>query len=86
MNPRRINVLQRWSLALADPRLVWIDLAAPVCNYAALLVADAECWSRTTLPKTASSGWLAPCSAASSAPTAHVATSSVSWRKSVSAR
>lgn len=43
---RLFNVLQRWSLALADLRLVWIDLAAPVRNYSALLVADAECWEQ----------------------------------------
>lgn len=48
---RLLNVLQRWSLALADPRLVWIDLAAPVRNYAALLVADAECWEQGHLPE-----------------------------------
>jgi hypothetical protein len=48
---RLFNVLQRWSLALADPRFVWIDLAAPVRNYAALLVADAECWEQDHLPE-----------------------------------
>jgi hypothetical protein len=48
---RLFNVLQRWSLALADPRFVWIDLAAPVRNYAALLVADAECWEQGHLPE-----------------------------------
>ena len=48
---RLFNVLQRWSMALADPRFVWIDLAAPVRNYAALLVADAECWEQGHLPE-----------------------------------
>jgi hypothetical protein len=48
---RLFNVLQRWSLALADPRFAWIDLAAPVRNYAALLVADAECWEQGHLPE-----------------------------------
>ena len=48
---RLFNVLQRWSLALADPRFIWIDLAAPVRNYAALLVADAECWEQGHLPE-----------------------------------
>jgi hypothetical protein len=48
---RLFNVLQRWSLALADPRFVWIDLAAPVRNYAALLVADTECWELGHLPE-----------------------------------
>ena len=48
---RLFNVLQRWSLALSDPRFVWIDLAAPVRNYAALLVADAECWEQGHLPE-----------------------------------
>jgi hypothetical protein len=48
---RLFNVLQRWSLALADPRLVWIEPAAPVRNYAALLVADAECWEQDHLPE-----------------------------------
>jgi hypothetical protein len=43
---RLFNVLQRWSPALADARLVWIDLAATARNYAALLVADAECWEQ----------------------------------------
>ena len=41
---RLFNVLQRWSVALADPRFVWIDPAAPVRNYAALLVANTESW------------------------------------------
>jgi hypothetical protein len=48
---RLFNVPQRWSLALADPRFAWIDLAAPVRNYAALLVADAECWEQGHLPE-----------------------------------
>jgi hypothetical protein len=48
---RLFNVLQRWSLALADPRFVWIDPTAPVRNYAALLVADAECWEQGHLPE-----------------------------------
>src|SRR5262249_16857807 len=48
---RLFNVLQRWSLALTDPRLVWIDLAAPVRNYAALLVAGTECWEQGHLPE-----------------------------------
>jgi hypothetical protein len=48
---RLFNVLQRWSLALADPRFVWIDPTAPVRNYAALLVADAECWEQEHLPE-----------------------------------
>ena len=48
---RLFNVLQRWSLALADSRFVWIELAAPVRNYAALLVADAECWEQGHLPE-----------------------------------
>lgn len=48
---RLFNVLQRWSLALADPRFAWIDPAAPVRNYAALLVADAECWEQDHLPE-----------------------------------
>ena len=56
---RLFNVLQRWSLALSDPRFVWIDLAAPVRNYAALLVADAECWEQDHLPedRVAPAGW-----------------------------
>jgi hypothetical protein len=48
---RLFNVLQRWSLALADPRFVWIDPMAPVRNYAALLVADAGCWEQQHLPE-----------------------------------
>lgn len=48
---RLFNVLQRWSLALADQRFFWIDLAAPVRNYEALLVADAECWEQGHLPE-----------------------------------
>jgi hypothetical protein len=48
---RLFNVLQRWSLALADPRFVWIDPTASVRNYAALLVADAECWEQEHLPE-----------------------------------
>jgi hypothetical protein len=48
---RLFNVLQRWSLALADPRFVWIDPTAPARNYAALLVADAECWEQEHLPE-----------------------------------
>jgi hypothetical protein len=48
---RLFNVLQRWSLALADPRFVWIDPTAPVRNYSALLVADAECWEQEHLPE-----------------------------------
>src|SRR5262249_11050215 len=48
---RLFNVLQRWSLALADPRFVWIDPTAPVRNYAALLVADVECWEQKHLPE-----------------------------------
>jgi hypothetical protein len=48
---RLFNVLQRWSLALADPRFIWIDPTAPVRNYAALLVADAECWEQEHLPE-----------------------------------
>jgi hypothetical protein len=48
---RLFNVLQRWSLALADPRFVWIEPAAPVRNYAALLVADVECWEQGHLPE-----------------------------------
>lgn len=48
---RLFNVLQRWSLALADPRFVWIDPTAPVRNYAALLIADAECWEQKHLPE-----------------------------------
>jgi HKD family nuclease len=47
---RLFNVLQRWSHALADPRFAWIDPTAPVRNYAALLVADAECWEQEHLP------------------------------------
>jgi hypothetical protein len=48
---RLFNVLQRWSLALVDPRFAWIDPAAPVRNYAALLVAAAECWEQGYLPE-----------------------------------
>ena len=48
---RLFNVLQRWSLALTDLRFAWIDPAAPVRNYAALLVADAECWEQGYLPE-----------------------------------
>jgi hypothetical protein len=48
---RLFNVLQRWSLALADPRFVWIDPTAPTRNYAALLVADTECWEQGHLPE-----------------------------------
>jgi hypothetical protein len=48
---RLFNVLQRWALALADPRFVWIDPTAPARNYAALLVADAECWEQEHLPE-----------------------------------
>lgn len=48
---RLFNVLQRWSLALVDPRFAWIDPAAPVRNYMALLVADAECWEQEYLPE-----------------------------------
>jgi hypothetical protein len=48
---RLLRVLQRWSLALADPRFMWIDPTAPVRNYAALLVADAECWEQEHLPE-----------------------------------
>jgi hypothetical protein len=48
---RLFNVLQRWSLALADPRFVWVDPTAPVRNYAALLVAVAECWEQEHLPE-----------------------------------
>jgi hypothetical protein len=48
---RLFNVLQRWSLALADPRFAWIDPAAPVRNYTALLIADAECWEQQYLPE-----------------------------------
>ena len=48
---RLFNVLQRWSLALADPRFAWIDPAAPVRNFAALLIGDAECWEQEYLPE-----------------------------------
>lgn len=51
LRTRLFNVLQRWSLALADPRFIWIDPTAPVRNYAALLVADAECWEQEHLPE-----------------------------------
>ncbi len=48
---RLFNVLQRWSLALADPRFVWIDPTAPARNYAALLIADTDCWEQGHLPE-----------------------------------
>jgi len=51
LQTRLFNVLQRWSLALADPRFVWIDPTAPARNYGALLVAHAECWEQEHLPE-----------------------------------
>jgi hypothetical protein len=51
LRARLFNVLQRWSLALSDPRFAWIDPTAPVRNYVALLIADAECWEQTHLPE-----------------------------------
>src|SRR4029077_13474274 len=51
LQARLFNVLQRWSVALADPRFAWIDPTAPTRNYAALLVADAECWEQEHLPE-----------------------------------
>ena len=41
---RLFNLLERWSQALGDPRLFWIDPLAPVRNYAAILTALVECW------------------------------------------
>lgn len=48
---RLFNVLERWSGALGDPRLLWVDPMAPVRNYAAILAALVECWTQ---------GFLAP--------------------------
>lgn len=48
---RLFNVLQRWALALSDPRFAWIGTAAPIRNYGALLVACAECWEQAYLPE-----------------------------------
>jgi hypothetical protein len=47
---RVFNVLERWCGALNDPRFAWIDPAAPVRNYSALLAALARCWQENFLP------------------------------------
>jgi hypothetical protein len=47
---RVFNVLERWCGALNDPRFAWIDPAAPVRNYSALLAALARCWQEEFLP------------------------------------
>ncbi|MFN8111874.1 MAG: hypothetical protein U0R51_01610 [Solirubrobacterales bacterium] len=48
---RLFNVLKRWSVALADPRLFWISPTAGARNYIALLSALAECWRMNYLPE-----------------------------------
>ena len=48
---RLFNVLHRWSTALADRRFFWINLAAGVRNYIALLEALGECWKEEYLPE-----------------------------------
>lgn len=46
---RLFNVLDRWSRALADPRLRWINPLTPVRNYTGLLSALLECWTERYL-------------------------------------
>lgn len=48
---RLFNVLERWCSALNDPRFAWIDQAAPVQNFSALVVALTECWEQRYLPE-----------------------------------
>jgi hypothetical protein len=48
---RLYNLLERWSVALADPRLQWISPLTPVGNFAALLGAIRECWTHDYLPQ-----------------------------------
>lgn len=40
------NVLARWSIAIADPRVRWISELAPVRHYGALLGVIAEIWPK----------------------------------------
>jgi hypothetical protein len=48
---RAYNVLQRWCLALNDPRARWLDELAPVTHFGALVSALCEIWAqRTWLP------------------------------------
>ncbi len=47
---RVYNLLDRWSRAIGDPRLAWINPLAPVRNYAALVGAVGECWKGGYLP------------------------------------
>jgi len=48
---RVFNVLERWCLALPDPRLRWLAPTAPVRNYCHLLTALVECWTGNYLPR-----------------------------------
>ena len=48
---RLFNVLERWSAAVADPRLTWVSPLAPVANFAALAGALRECWTKGYLPQ-----------------------------------
>lgn len=50
LETRLFNVLDRWSTALSDPRLLWASPSVPIGNFAALLGALRECWAEGFLP------------------------------------
>jgi hypothetical protein len=50
LQTRLFNVLSRWSRALSDPRLRWVDPLAPALNYTHLLSALFESWASGYLP------------------------------------
>jgi hypothetical protein len=51
LQSRLMNVLTRWSRALADPRMNWLQPFSAVRNFQALLYALAELWELKALPE-----------------------------------